>query len=103
MTRALLLALTCLVASTACGNDPDSAAAPSELTGAIVATEPENGPVRASTLEADGERHEIFIADDVDYGFDLQHLHEHLATGDPVRCTLEQRGGRLYALAIADA
>ena len=50
-----------------------------------------------------GDEHvEIAIADDVAYGFDLEHLREHLATGDPVRCTVELRGDRLYALSILD-
>jgi hypothetical protein len=39
----------------------------------------------------------------VDYGFDLGHLHEHRASGDPVRCLLEEREGKLYALRIDDA
>jgi hypothetical protein len=43
------------------------------------------------------------IAPDVDYGFALGHLHEHESTGDPVRCVLEEREGRLYALEILDA
>jgi hypothetical protein len=69
----------------------------------IVEIEPSTGPVRAFTLEADDGSYKVFIADDVDYGFDLQHLHEHRTTGQPVRCILEARGERLYALQILDA
>ena len=49
------------------------------------------------------EVHTIHIAEDVDYGFDLAHLHEHRTTGEPVRCVFEVRDERLYALEIADA
>jgi|RhiMetdeSRZDD1v2_1073273.scaffolds.fasta_scaffold612579_1 hypothetical protein len=45
---------------------------------------------------------ELAIADDVAFGFDLEHLREHLATGDPVSCTVELRGDTLYAVTILD-
>lgn len=50
----------------------------------------------------EGSRVEVWIADDVQYGFDLEHLQEHEDSGDPVRCALEERDGRAYALSIAD-
>lgn len=84
--------------------------APAELIGTIVGVQSRDGEVRAFTLRLWdflpgrlGEIFEISLADDVDYGFDLDHLREHLATGEPVRCTVEERGGRLYALSILDA
>lgn len=95
-----------LIAATAvtpgCGGGKE-AERPSELVGVIVAVEETGGRIRAFTLRAGGEEYEIFIADDVDYGFDLHHLGEHRASGEPVRCKLEERGERLYALEILDA
>ncbi len=95
-----LVALLCVVAG--CGSG-DREPTPDELTGLIVAIDGEGSDVEAFTLEAGLEEYEILIADDVDYGFDLEHLKEHQETGDRVRCELEQRDGRLYARAIFDA
>lgn len=79
-------------------------APPAEVVGVVAEVEGGGGRVTAFTLDAEGgETYEIFIAEDVDYGFDLDHLREHEATGEPVRCRLEQRGERLYALSILDA
>ncbi len=61
------------------------------------------GDIRAFTLRADGETYEILIAEEIDYGFDLEHLGEHRRAGDPVRVRLEERDDGLYALEIADA
>jgi hypothetical protein len=71
--------------------------------GTIVDVQDTRGEVRAFTVRSGGELVDISIADDVDYGFDLDHLREHLATGDPVRCTVKERGGQLYTLSILDA
>jgi hypothetical protein len=76
---------------------------PSHLTGPIVAIEGEGSDVRSFELESDGETWEIQIAPEIDYGFDLAHLHEHEAMGDPVIVLLEERDDRLYALSIEDA
>jgi hypothetical protein len=103
MRPRLVVALICLAAVVGCGGGEGNERAPSELVGVIVAVEPSTGPVRTFTLEAAGESYRIFVAADVDYGFDLHHLRDHRATGDPVRCTLEERGDRLYALTILDA
>jgi hypothetical protein len=102
MRLAFFCALLASAAVSACGGGTEREGTPSELVGVIVGIEGD-AEVHAFTLEADDGRYRIFIADDVDYGFDLRHLHEHRATGDPVRCTLEKRGDRLYALAILDA
>jgi hypothetical protein len=83
------------------GNEAEQA--PSELVGVIVAVEESDGRIRAFTLRAGDEEYDVFIADDVDYGFDLHHLREHRTSGEPVRCRLEERGERLYALEILDA
>lgn len=90
----LLLAL--LLA--ACGQ-PEPA--PDRVVGVIETIE---GDIASFTVaEQDGDRYEIVIASDVDYGFDLQHLREHETTGDPVDVRLEQRGADLVALSIEDA
>ncbi len=97
----LLLAAT-LAASAACGGGGGEPP-PSELTGQIVAIDGEGSEIRSFTLASEGEEYEIFVAPEVDYGFDLAHLHEHETAGDPVRCRLEERDDRLYALTIEDA
>jgi hypothetical protein len=100
MRSGLVLTFVCM-ALAACGGEESRP--PAELVGAIVEVQSENGSVVSFTLDAGGETHAIYIAKDVDYGFDLRHLHEHRTTGEPVRCALEERGERLYALEIADA
>ncbi len=107
----VLLVVAALAASAGCGGSGESApaeltgevAAPDELTGEIVAIDGEGSEIRSFTLASEGEEYEILIAPDVDYGFDLAHLHEHEAAGDPVHCRLEERDGDLYALSIEDA
>ena len=86
-----------------CGGDDTADRPPSELVGVIVDLDEPGGRVSSFTLRNGGRTYEVFVAADVDYGFDLRHLREHREGGDPVRCRLEDRGGRLYALAIADA
>ena len=103
--RRVLLLLVCLAAAAlpaGCDVERDDPP-PSHLTGPIVAIEGEGSDVRSFELESDGETWEIRIAPDVDYGFDLAHLHEHEAMGDPVIVLLEERNERLYALSIEDA
>ncbi|MGH2808644.1 MAG: hypothetical protein ACRDKT_15375 [Actinomycetota bacterium] len=76
---------------------------PSEVTGLITSIVPSQGsPIESITIEADGTSYEIKIADDVDYGFDLGHLREHLEAEDPVVVTVEQRDGAAVATAIED-
>jgi hypothetical protein len=99
--RLLLAAVALIALAPGCGGD--EAQAPAVLTGVVVEVRSQGASVEAFTLDADGDTYTIYIADDVDYGFDLTHLHEHRATREAVRCTLEERGERLYALAIVDA
>ena len=76
---------------------------PSQAEGLITEIRPDEGEADSFLLET--EQHgtfEVFIADDVDYGFDLQHLHEHMADDLPVRVELEERDGAAYALSIED-
>ena len=101
MRLAVLLVLLAPLAAACGGEEADF---PTELVGTIVAVQSsDDGTIASFTLEAADEVHTIHIAEDVDYGFDLAHLHEHRTTGDPVRCLLEVRDERLYALEIADA
>ena len=97
----LVLVVLALLASTGCGGDEG---APAEVVGVIVSVQDgPNGEVESFELDSEGETSTIYIAPDVDYGFALGHLHEHESTGDPVRCVLEEREDRLYALEILDA
>jgi hypothetical protein len=108
-TVGLLVVATaaCLAIATAsgCGGDSNRSNTPprSEYVGVVVDIEGEGSNVRAFTLESGSDTIRLLIAPGVDYGFDLGHLRDHMATRDPVRCPVRQRGGRLYALAIADA
>ena len=100
--RAAVAVAVLLLAVAGCGGG--DSAEQVEVEGVIVEIERESGEVAAFTLRAeDGETHELAIADDVDYGFDLAHLEEHRAQRLPVRCTAERRDGRLVALTILDA
>jgi hypothetical protein len=94
----------------ACGGDEDGVATgtddpPEQVTGVILEVESESlGDVTSFTLKEGDTEYEIFIADDVEYGFALSHLQEHLTSADPVAVDLELReDDRLYALTIEDA
>lgn len=92
----------------ACGGDDTGpsdvvANAPDNLTGPILDVKSESlQEVTGFTLKDGDTTYEIFIADDVDYGFDLGHLREHLRTGDPVTVSVDVRDDKLYALSIED-
>ena len=97
----LVLVVLALLALVACGGDE---AAPAQVVGVIVSVQDgPNGEVESFELDSEEDAYTIHIAPDVDYGFALGHLHEHESTGDPVRCVLEEREDRLYALEILDA
>lgn len=103
MRRAVALAVLLLAVAAGCGGDggPD---APTVVEGTIVSLHDEAGSLRSFTVRAgDGQTHEVFVADDVSYGFDLEHLRQHRADGAPVRCDVEERDGRLVAVTIEDA
>ena len=100
---ALALAVGLLL--TGCGDDApeETAATPQTLTGVIGSIEPPEGAVQSIELIRPGrEPTTILVDQDLDYGFDLQHLHEHMDSVDPVRVTLDQRDDGLYATAIED-
>jgi hypothetical protein len=76
---------------------------PNELTGLIVDVQGRGNDVRSFTLESGGEEYRIRIPPGVDYGFQLGHLRTHQASLYPVRCRVERRAGRLFAVEIVDA
>jgi hypothetical protein len=110
MRKLLALACCALLLAAACGGDDEStpeasvSGAPDNLTGVILAVDSEGlQDVNSFTLKDGTREFEIFIDDNVDYGFDLGHLREHLRTGDPVHVPLTVIDGKLYAAAIEDA
>jgi hypothetical protein len=97
---AIVALLTIVAVLAACGGGDDEQ---NELIGLIVEVQGRGNNVRSFTLESGGQEYRIRIAPDVDYGFQLGHLRTHQASLYPVRCKLERRDGRLYALEIVDA
>lgn len=110
MTRFLIaVACTILMLAGCGGTEPgDGTAAdektPDRVTGVILEIESESlEEVTSFRLKVGDVTYEIFIADDIDYGFPLGHLQEHLSTAEPVTVDLEVReDDRLYALTIED-
>lgn len=117
---ALLLALSLV----ACGGDqtpnaktpaggPPSAAGVANSPGAADEGQLEGNIIKVETtglheisgftLQGGGKRYEIVIDPERDYGFDLHHLMEHQDDKLPVRVSVEERNGKLYALEIEDA
>ena len=92
---ALLAALVILVAA-GCGGSAR------EETGLVVEVERELS-ISAFTLATDEGPVQIWIDPMVEYGFSLEHLEVHRKDRLPLRVTVEERDGRLYALAMFDA
>jgi hypothetical protein len=105
--RLFLGALLALVVLGACGDDPAVDArppAPEEITGPVTSVDSESlGEVTSFEVTQKGEVYVVLIDPEIDYGFALSHLNEHLASGDPVRVGLDERNGKLYATEIVDA
>ena len=104
--RLVLGALLALVLLGACGDDsPEEAQpAPEEITGPVTKVDSESlGDVTSFEVTEQGEVYVVFIDPEVNYGFALSHINEHLASGDPVRVGLDEREGQLYATEIVDA
>jgi hypothetical protein len=100
------LLATVLLIGTACAGEPavDELRDPPEvITGTITEVNDEGGQISSVVIEAEEAVLEVRIDPARDYGFDLNHLYEHMETGEPVRVPLEQRDGDLYAEAIEDA
>lgn len=74
---------------------------PSQAEGLITEMRPAEGEPESFLLETENDgTFEVFIGDDV--GFDLQHLHEHMNEGLPVRVQLKERNGQAVATQIDD-
>ena len=104
MARALALSLIVL---TACSGgktaDPASAPATSPVTGLITELERSDGAIGAVTLDVEGTTYRFLVDPERDYGFDLNHLDEHVSGKLPVSVSFETRPDGLYATAIDDA
>jgi hypothetical protein len=94
-----LVSVVALLAACGGGGDNDS----EELTGLIVDVQGRGNDVRSFTLRTGDRSYEIHLAADVDYGFTPAHLRVHASALFPVRCKVERRRGRLFALEIVDA
>jgi hypothetical protein len=101
------VALVALVLLASCGSErapgPPAMSPPSQVRGVITDVRMDGDAVTRFVVEGASGRHEILIDPQRDYGFDLRHLEEHRATGDPVLVELENRDGALYAVSIVDA
>jgi hypothetical protein len=95
---AALGAVVALLAGCGGGDSGDT----SELTGLIIDIRGRGDDVSSFTLRSGDRTYDIRIAPEVDYGFRLGHLRTHQSALYPVRCKLERRHGRLYALEIVD-
>jgi hypothetical protein len=99
---ALLAALVFVIGVGGCGAEERKL--PAAIVGVIVEVNGEGSDVTSFVVDTRESGHlEVFIVEDVAYGFDLNHLRQHEFTGEPVRCRLEERNGRPYALEIVDA
>lgn len=99
MRVALVMALLFGLLLSACDDGPAST-----LEGVIVHIDSTAiDDINSFTLKDGDETFEIYIDDDIDYGFPLGHLQEHVQTSEPMRIETEERGGKLYALSITDA
>ena len=99
--RVVLLGFATILAG-GCSSASDRA--PETLTGTI--TEIERGDsdeIVGLVLDAEDEEWTIQIVEDIDYGFDLEHLQEHMDQDLPVTVSLEERDGDLVALTVEDA
>lgn len=103
MKLAVALAVVVIV-STACSSGAEGPpAGDPTLEGVIVAIDSAAiDEVTSFTLKDGGDTYEIYIADDVEYGFPLGHMQEHLQGAEPVKVETETRDGKLYALTIED-
>ena len=104
--RQVVCALLALMVLGACSDDPagDGQPAPEEITGPVTKVDSEAlGEVTSFEVTQQGEVYVVLIDPEINYGFALSHINEHLASGDPVRVGLDERDGQLYATEIADA
>jgi hypothetical protein len=96
------LAALALVATVACGSAPEPA--PEAVTGLITSIGRNGaGTIESFAVRQEDTSYDVRIDPGRDYGFDLEHLAEHRAGRLPVRVTLDERDGVLYAVEILDA
>ncbi len=102
LTRSILA--VALVAAVACGDgEPAQPPGPITVEGTITSLREPGGVIAGMILDTEEGSIDVRIDPEQDYGFDLEHLREHVETGDPVRVTAERRGDALVALSIDDA
>jgi hypothetical protein len=104
LTRLVLVAVVFI--HTACAGEPavdDLRDPPDVITGTVTEVNEEGGEISSLVIEAEELALEVRIDPARDYGFDLNHLYEHMETEEPVRVPLEEKDGDLYAEAIEDA
>lgn len=104
---AMRYGLTCLLVAAmflmSCGSGDEPGGTPDRIEGVIVAIDSSAiDNVTSFTLKDGDQIYEVYIADDVDYGFPLGHLQEHVQSAGLVVVDLETRDERLYALTIED-
>lgn len=86
----------------ACGSASEPA--PDVVTGLITSIGRDgNGTIETFAVSQGDASYDVRIDPGRDYGFDLEHLAEHRAGRLPVRVTLDERDGVLYAVEILDA
>lgn len=98
---ALLVPTACSSGTTA----PDAASSPvgGTFRGRVTDVTIQNGAVTRFELTTEDDTIAVAIDPERDYGFDLLHLEEHEATGDPVIVETEAVADDLVALSIEDA
>jgi hypothetical protein len=76
----------------------------SEVSGPIEAIERGGGSeiVSFTVRDVDGSVQRVWIDPASSYGFDLEHLEVHRRDDLPVRCRVQTRDGKLYAIEILD-
>ena len=92
------------VLAMACG-DRGAPPSPERIIGLVTEVEPEDEteiPTSFTVEDEDGTPFSIEIDPELDYGFDLLHVREHLVTQDPVDVSVEERDGALIATSIED-
>jgi hypothetical protein len=101
---AVLLASLMLLGAACGGDDENDPQAPESVEGIIVNIEGDRlDQIESFRLKRGDDFYEIKVDPDREYGFNLGHLHEHLANSEPVVVELDDRGGELFAVSIEDA
>ena len=103
MRRPAVLLILLSLSLAGCGGSDEPSGKPDRVEGVIVSIDSDAiDDVNSFVLKDGDDTYELFIADDVDYGFPLGHLQEHIQSSAPVACDVEERDGKLFALTIED-